>query len=161
MIKYKKFFFHSSPVRYWVWALCLFMTVGMPFSCPAAELYDQPPFTSDELLKLVHDLPRFRTWLAVHHETAHPVLSASGKPGFLYSPQAAQEAARLGWKPERFFCVMGRAAAALAIIEQGTAITAAPPPEMPPVQAEELESVRIHLASLLQAIARPVGSPGS
>lgn len=161
MIKHQKFFSRLCSIRYWIWTLCLFIAVGMPFSCPAAELYAQPPFTSQELTQFINDLPQFRAWLVAHHEKAHPILSASGKPGFLYSPLAAQEATRLGWKPERFFCVMGRAAAALAIIEQGAAITTAPPPEMPSVHAKELEFVRTHLASLLQAIAQPIGSSGN
>ncbi|MEG1610532.1 MAG: hypothetical protein RR317_05055 [Bilophila sp.] len=121
----------------------------------AEELYEQPPFTPTELNKLIDDLPRFRTWVKVNKEKAHPILTA-GKPDFLYSPQAAQEVQRLGWEPRRFFCVMGRAAAALAIIEQGTELTNEPPADMPRVRPAEMDAVRRNLTSLLQAVARPV-----
>ena len=47
---------------------------------------------------------------------------------------------------------MGRAAAAVAIIQQGNAITKTPPIDMPNVSDDELDLVRRHLPTLLKAV---------
>lgn len=57
-----------------------------------------------------------------------------------------------------FFCIMGRAAAAVAIIQQGDAITKEPPIEMPNVSDDELDVVRRNLPGLLKAIS-PAPTP--
>ena len=59
---------------------------------------------------------------------------------------------------ERIFCIMGRAAAAVAIIQQGDAITKEPPIEMPNVSDDELDVVRRNLPGLLKAIS-PAPTP--
>lgn len=141
---------------------CLFrglmsLTLALLFTVPsfAGELYDQPPFTPAELDRLIDDLPRFRAWVKANGEKVHPVLTASGKPDFLYSPKTAAHVEQLEWEPRRFFCVMGRAAAALAIIEQGTELTSSPPADMPRVSSAEMNAVRNNLTGLLQASSRP------
>lgn len=75
----------------------------------------------------------------------------------------ADHVGRLGWEPERFFCVMGRAAAALAIIEQGQEITDRLPADMPEVAPEELDLVQDRLPALLRAVEADAGNgaPGS
>ena len=118
--------------------LLLLLTV-LPAS--AETLYNQPPFSEKELNQFIADLPRFRAWIKTNKEKAHPIVI---------------EAA--GWKPERFFCIMGRAAAAVAIIQQGDAITKEPPIEMPNVSDDELDVVRRNLPGLLKAIS-PAPTP--
>ena len=81
----------------------------------------------------------------------------AGEPDF-YSKNAAGYIEVAGWKPERFFCIMGRAAAAVAIIQQGDAITKEPPVEMPNVSDDELDVVRRNLPGLLKAIS-PAPTP--
>ena len=115
--------------------LLLLLTV-LPAS--AETLYNQPPFSEKELSQFIADLPRFRAWIKTNNAA-----------GYI-------EAA--GWKPERFFCIMGRAAAAVAIIQQGDAITKEPPVEMPNVSDDELDVVRRNLPGLLKAIS-PAPTP--
>ena len=55
-----------------------------------------------------------------------------------------------GWQPARFFCVMGRLAAALVIVEEGNDMGSRPA-DMPSVTNEELELARRHLGTLLMA----------
>ena len=129
----------------------------------AADLYAQPRVTAAELDRLIDDLPQFRDWLRANGETAHPVLTPDGRPGFLYSPRTADHVGQLGWEPERFFCVMGRAAAALAIIEQGQEIRDRLLADMPEVAPEELDLVQDRLPALLRAVEADAGNgaPGS
>ena len=126
------------------------MVLALSGPLQAETLYGQPPFTETELNELVAALPRFRAWVSANGEAPHPALNADGEPDFLYSPKAAAYLQSMGWKPERFFCVMGRAAAAVAIIQQGNAITTRPPADMPNVSPAELEAVRKHLPAILQ-----------
>ena len=122
--------------------LLLLLTV-LPAS--AETLYNQPPFSEKELSQFIADLPRFRAWIKTNKEKAHPIVNEAGEPDFLYSKNAAGYIEAAGWKPERFFCIMGRAAAAVAIIQQGDAITKEPPVEMPNVSDDELDVVRRNL----------------
>ena len=103
--------------------LLLLLTV-LPAS--AETLYNHPPFSEKELNQFIADLPRFRAWIKTNKEKAHPIVNEAGEPDFLYSKNAAGYIEAAGWKPERFFCIMGRAAAAVAIIQQGDAITKEP-----------------------------------
>lgn len=109
----------------------------------------QPAVTEKELLAFTELLPRFRTWAREGHEEAHPVVRA-GKADFLYSPKAAEWVTAQGWQPARFFCVMGRLAAALVIVEEGNDMGSRPA-DMPSVTNEELELARRHLGTLLTA----------
>ena len=118
----------------------------------AESLYQQPPFTEAELNQFIDTLPRFREWVKAHKEKTYPIVNASGEPDMLYSDAAAETVRAAGWKPERFFCVMGRSAAAVAIIQQGEAITKTPPIDMPNVSDDELDIVRRNLPSLLKAV---------
>lgn len=127
------------------------------FPAIAETLYNQPPFTEKELNQFIDDLPRFREWVRASKENAHPVLDESGAPDFLYSKNAAGYIAAAGWKPERFFCIMGRSAAAVALIQQGDAIAKNPPMEMPNVSDDELDIVRRNLPTLLKAV-RPTST---
>ena len=116
------------------------------------------PFSEKELNQFIADLPRFRAWIKTNKEKAHPIVNEAGEPDFLYSKNAAGYIEAAGWKPERFFCIMGRAAAAVAIIQQGDAITKEPPIEMPNVSDDELDVVRRNLPGLLKAIS-PAPTP--
>lgn len=115
-------------------------------------VYDnQPPFTDKELVSFMEILPHFRAWAASSAEEAHPTVSKSGKPDFMYSRKAAEWVKARDWDPARFFSVMGRAAAALAIVEEGNDNMTKKPTDMPQVSESELDLVRRHLASLLRA----------
>ena len=84
--------------------LLLLLTV-LPAS--AETLYNQPPFSEKELNQFIADLPRFRAWIKTNKEKAHPIVNEAGEPDFLYSKNAAGYIEAAGWKPERFFCIMG------------------------------------------------------
>ncbi|HEU6438008.1 MAG TPA: hypothetical protein VE028_11190 [Nitratidesulfovibrio sp.] len=133
--------------------ICLALLLLAAPQARAAGFYDQPPFDNAELTRFIDDFPRFRDWAKQKGEAPHPAVDASGLPGFDYSTAAATELERMGWKPERFFCVMGRSAAALADIEEGDALAGANrPADMPQVTPAETELVRRQLASLLRAV---------
>ena len=127
----------------------LFLLLSLP--ALADGLYQQPPFTETELNQFINTLPRFREWVKANKEKAHPIVNDNGEPDMLYSDAAAETVRNAGWKPERFFCVMGRSAAAVAIIQQGEAIIKTPPVDMPNVSDDELDIVRRNLPSLLKA----------
>ena len=127
----------------------LFLLLSLP--ALADGLYQQPPFTETELNQFIDTLPRFREWVIANKEKAHPIVNDNGEPDMLYSDAAAETVRNAGWKPERFFCVMGRSAAAVAIIQQGEAIIKTPPVDMPNVSDDELDIVRRNLPSLLKA----------
>ncbi|SDF89639.1 serine/threonine protein phosphatase [Desulfovibrio legallii] len=116
----------------------------------ALSVYEkQPPVTEKELLRFLDLLPQFRAWARAGNEEAHPILR-NNKADFLYSPQAAAWVQEKGWNPVRFFCVMGRMAAALAIVEEGNEMGARSR-DMPDVAEEELALARKHLGSILKA----------
>lgn len=133
------------------------MLVCAPFSAPlttqaatASSVYDkQPDVTEKELLQFLELLPQFRQWTRAKKEEAHPVLR-KGKADFLYSDKAAQWVKEKGWDARRFFCVMGRMAAALVMVEEG-GNSMARPKDMPEVSKAELELARKHLGSILKA----------
>ncbi len=110
----------------------------------------QPAVTEKEVLAFAEILPRVRAWARDGHEEAHPVVRG-GKADFLYSPRAAEWVTSQGWQPARFFCVMGRLAAALVIVEEGNDMRGTRPADMPSVTPEELALVRRHLGILLTA----------
>ena len=115
-----------------------------------ANVYEgQPAVTEKELLAFTELLPQFRAWARESHEEAHPVVRG-GNADFLYSPQAAEWVAAQGWQPARFFCVMGRLAAALVIVEEGNDMGSRPA-DMPSVTNEELALTRRHIGTLLTA----------
>ena len=116
-----------------------------------ASVYDkQPPVTDKELLDFLELLPQFRTWAKGNNEEAHPILR-NGKADFLYSPSAAAWVQAHNWNPVRFFCVMGRMAAALSIVEEGNDMTGARSKDMPAVSEGELALARRHLGTMLKA----------
>lgn len=116
---------------------------------PANVYAGQPAVTEKELLAFTEILPRFRAWARAGGEEAHPVVRG-GKADFLYSPKAAEWVTSQGWQPARFFCVMGRLAAALVIVEEGNDMGSRPA-DMPSVSNEELALARRHLGTLLTA----------
>ena len=136
--------------------ICLALFLLAAPEARAAGFYDQPPFDNAELTRFIDDFPRFRDWTKRTPDLGdapHPAVDANGLPGFAYSPAAAAEVERMGWKPERFFCIMGRSAAALADIEEGDALAGANrPADMPQVTGAETELVRRQLSSLLRAV---------
>lgn len=114
------------------------------------SVYDkQPDVTEKELLQFLDLLPPFRQWTRAEKEEAHPILR-KGKADFLYSDKAAQWVKEKGWDARRFFCVMGRMAAALVMVEEG-GNSMARPKDMPEVSKAELELARKHLGSILKA----------
>jgi hypothetical protein len=118
---------------------------------PGEDIYEQPPFTEKELTDFVDALPAFLRRARADKMTAHPVVNAAGRADFLYGPEAAAEAQRLGWKPARFFCLMGRTAAALYLVEENTDLPDKLPDDMPSITRDETALVRKHLTSLLRA----------
>lgn len=115
------------------------------------NVYDkQPPVTDKELLDFLDLLPQFRSWAKSNNEEAHPILR-NGKADFLYSPSAAAWVQEHKWNPVRFFCVMGRMAAALSIVEEGNDMTGARSKDMPAVSEGELALARRHLGTMLKA----------
>lgn len=116
----------------------------------AVSVYDrQPPVTEKEVVSFVDLLPRFRQWTRDNREEAHPV-RRKGKADFLYSSEAAAWVKKEGWDPRRFFCVMGRMAAAVTILAEGNDMPARPG-DMPAVSKSELDLARVHMGSLLRA----------
>ncbi|HJA78682.1 serine/threonine protein phosphatase [uncultured Desulfovibrio sp.] len=142
-------------------ALCCACLCLTPFALPQTataaaaraatrSVYDKQPDVSEkELLAFLELLPQFRQWTRAEQEEAHPVLRA-GKADFLYSPKATQWVTEKGWDARRFFCVMGRMAAALVMVEEGGNAMARPK-DMPEVSKAELELARKHLGSILKA----------
>lgn len=115
-------------------------------------VYDrQPPVTEAELADFIALLPQFRGWARQNREEARPIVNAAGKPDFSYSQKAAGWIAERGFSPARFFCVMGRMAAGVVIIEEGGALSADRPRDMPTVDEREIALVRRHLGELLTA----------
>lgn len=110
----------------------------------------QTPLTEAEVNGFLALLPRFRSWARLSQEEAHPILK-DGRPDFFYSPKSAQWVQAQGWEPRRFFCVMGKLAAALVIVEEGNDFKGTRPADMPAVNTEELNLARRHLGELLRA----------
>ena len=120
-----------------------------PGSSANVNVYEkQPPVTDKELLDFLELLPQFRAWAKSNNEEAHPIMR-NNKADFLYSPNAAAWVQAHNWNPVRFFCVMGRMAAALVIVEDGNDLQARPK-DMPVVDKSEVELARKHLGSLLK-----------
>lgn len=109
----------------------------------------QAPITEKELLAFVEILPQFRRWAHSQKEDAHPTLR-NGQADFLFSPRAGDWVKEHGWDAPRFFCVMGKMAAALVIVEEGNDMQGTRPADMPPVAPQELSLARKHLGSLLK-----------
>ena len=121
---------------------------------PAEEktVYDnQPPVTEREINAFVAILPSFRAWARQNGENAHPTLNSNGKPDFLYSVNAAKWVREHEFDPPRFFCIMGRMAAGMVIVEEGNDFKGTRPVDMPSVDKDELGLVRKHMKSLLRA----------
>lgn len=110
---------------------------------------NQPPVTEKELSAFMELLPRFRLWANKNGEEAHPIVASNGEPDFLYSPRAAQWVSSNNFDPPRFFCIMGRLAAGLVIVEEGNDYKGTRPADMPSVEPQELTLVRRHLGELL------------
>lgn len=121
-----------------------------------ATIYaNQPPISEKELGPFMELLPRFRIWASKNGEEAHPVVSPNGEPDFIYSQKAAKWVSSQNFDPIRFFCIMGRLAAGLVIVEEGNDYKGTRPADMPPVAPQELNLVRKHLGELL-AVSGPV-----
>lgn len=117
-----------------------------------ATVYDkQPPVTESEIISFVSLLPQFRTWARAQGEEAHPVVSSSGQPDFIYSPKASEWVQSHNFNSRRFFCIMGRLAAGMVIIEEGNDFKGTRPNDMPEISSSELELVRRHMGELLNA----------
>ncbi|MDD4702650.1 MAG: serine/threonine protein phosphatase [Desulfovibrio sp.] len=116
---------------------------------PSTVYEKQPPVTDKELLSFLDVLPHFRSWAKANNEEAHPTLN-NGKADFKYSPTAAAWVQQQGWNPVRFFCVMGRMAAALAIVEEGNDMNGVRSKDMPEVTEGELALARRHLGTMLK-----------
>ena len=122
-----------------------------PGSSANVNVYEkQPPVTDKELLDFLELLPQFRAWAKSNNEEAHPIMR-NNKADFLYSPNAAAWVQAHNWNPVRFFCVMGRMAAALSIVEEGNDMSGARSKDMPEVSEGELALARRHLGTMLKA----------
>jgi len=117
---------------------------------PMPDVYAQGPYTEKELVSFMESMPHFLAWARAGKAKVHPVVNAAGKPDFAYTQEAAAKAQELGWDPRRFFCLLGRTAAALYLVEEGTDLMHALPPDMPTVTDAEMALARKHLASLLR-----------
>lgn len=127
-----------------VWLLC--PGVGV------TGVYDQQvPFSEQELVQFMELLPRFRQWVKTAKADVHPSVDAHKRADFSYDAQTARWVQERGWDPVRFFCVMGRSAAALALVEAGGTMKDPRPASMPEVAESEMLLVRRHLGSLLRA----------
>ena len=119
---------------------------------PAPDVYAQAPYTEKELVRFIESMPHFLAWArSAGTPPAHPVTNAAGKPDFTYTPEAAAKTQEIGWEPRRFFYLLGKTAAALYLVGEGTDLTHALPPDMPTVTETEMALVRKHLGSLLRA----------
>lgn len=119
---------------------------------PGQTVYDnQPPVTEKEISSFVELLPRFRKWARQNGEDAHPVVGTDGKPDFQYSQKAALWVEQHNFTARRFFCIMGRLAAGMVIVEEGNDYKGTRPADMPAVAPQELGLVRKHLGELLTA----------
>lgn len=110
----------------------------------------EAPTKAKELDSFLELLPRFRAWARENGEQVHPALK-NGKADFVYSRKAAAWVREHGWQPKRFFCVMGRMAAAMVMVEEGNDMGAARPADMPNITQGELDLARKNLGSLLRA----------
>ena len=136
--------------------LCCLLLCGLTVAAPAGAdaaavttVYDgQGPVEEKELLRFLEVLPQFRGWARENRIEAHPV-ARKGKADFLYADEAARWVEARGWDARRFFCVMGRMAAALVIVEEGNVLQVRPR-DMPVVDKAEVELARKHLGSLLK-----------
>jgi hypothetical protein len=116
-----------------------------------ASVYDKQPVIADkELERFLEILPQFRDWCRKNNENPRPVVR-DDKADFAYSKQAADWVNARAWRPERFFCVMGRLATALIIVEEGNDM-AERSRDMPDVPNEDIELTRRHLGSILKAL---------
>jgi hypothetical protein len=141
----------SLCLRPAVWTVAIVLWLGCcPYAALAAGFYDQPPIAEHELRQFIAELPAFRDWAHANGELAHPGLDDEGRPGFVYSAKTAARVEAMGWKPERFFCLMGRIAAAMAIQEMGNPGLNRPV-DMPYVSAAEARLVRRHFDALVRA----------
>lgn len=121
------------------------------------SVYDQQPVISEQEVKsFIILLPQFRSWTRENGEEAHPILSKNGKPDFLYSRNASDWVLAHNFEPRRFFCVMGKMAAAMVIVEEGNDYKGTRPADMPPVSTEELDLARKYLGELLSASGPPL-----
>jgi len=137
---------HFRTAALLVFLLVLAPGVLAPRAAQSAGFYDQPPMTEAELVKFVDELPAYLAWARQNNEKAHPSLSDEGRADFTYSNKAAAKVESMGWKAKRFFCVMGRTAAAMAL--QSKKPGAERPLMMPPVTPKELNLVRRHMDAL-------------
>ncbi len=128
----------------------------------AASVYDgQPDFTEEELLRFARTLPMFRSWTRKQGEHPHPDFK-NGKPDFVYSEACAEWARFHGWDEKRFFCIMGRSAAALNQVMNESGRTGKKRSrDMPIVSKQELDLVRLHLGELLKAADDNAPTPGT
>ena len=138
-----------------VFALCLSLGAQQPLAAQnaaraGASVYAQEPYTEKELVRFIESMPHFLAWAQASKAKLHPATNAAGKPDFIYTPEAAAKTQELGWEPKRFFCLLGRTAAALYLVAEGADRSDALPPDMPTVTAAEMALVRKHLASLLR-----------
>lgn len=116
---------------------------------------NQPPVTENEISSFIEVLPRFRVWARKNGEEAHPIVASNGQPDFLYSDNAAKWVSSHNFDPPRFFCIMGRLAAGLVVVEEGNDIKGTRPADMPSVDPVEISLIRKHLGELLSAGGPP------
>lgn len=128
----------------------------LPPRAKGATVYtNQPPVTEKEISSFIEVLPQFRVWARKNGEEAHPIVSSGGQPDFRYSDNVARWVSSHNFDPSRFFCIMGRLAAGLVIVEEGNDIKGTRPADMPSVDPAEISLIRKHLGELLTAGGPP------
>ena len=121
----------------------------LPRVSPVNVYENQPDFTEEKLMRFIRHLPDFRTWMRKHNEKAYPIVK-KGKPDFHYSPAAAEWVTFRSWDARRFFCIMGRSAAALVLVSEGEQEKKLYR-DMPRPSKAECELVQKHMGELLKA----------
>lgn len=124
---------------------------GLEKAGPHTVYAGQPEITDEEMKRFISFLPSFRSWVQGRGLTVRPRLTG-GKPDFAYPPAVGTWLSGQGWNPDRFFCVLGRSAAGMTIVSEGSDARARAA-DMPAVSVKELDIVRGHLAGLLSAFS--------
>ncbi len=117
----------------------------------AVSVYENQEIMKDEeLASFIKLLPQFRAWAVSAQEEASPTI-VDGKADFVYSEKAAAWVRQRGWDPRRFFSVMGKAAAGIYLLAEGSGVESKKSKDMPAITEEELNLVSRYLSDLLNA----------
>ncbi len=137
-------------VKMAVFLFGVFMFLGQT-TLQAASVYEnQEAMKDEELASFIKLLPQFRAWAVSAQEEASPTI-VEGKADFMYSEKAADWVRQRGWDPRRFFSVMGKAAAGIYLLAEGSGVENKRSKDMPTITEDELNLVSRYLSDLLNA----------